>query len=305
MNLFKTPALLSALFIMGSCSSADDVLTAEKRSVNVFATVSNTSASDTRASADLIYSPTGGTLHLFHNNVGNAQSATFVCTAQSWTTAFPLYWDDLPIPAKGNYTFYAVSPSVPVASPATSADQRVAKAYTTSDQLVARTTTSNYMASLPLAFKHILSQLKVTLTAAVEAGSPDYLNPASATLSIGGVRTAYTISYAGATASIPAVATVAKAAVATSVKPHAKSGSFFTIAPAQTFAAGTLTLSFIIDGKPYNWRNETVISTVAAKNTEINLKVKKSGITLTSAGVGITDWSTDGNPTDDDISFGK
>ena len=301
MNLLKAQALLAVATIMGACSTADDIPKVARTSIDVLATVS--SAPTTRT-ADLVYAPKGGTLHLYHANVGNAADASFVCDSKQWTTASPLYWDDLPMPANGVYPFFAVAPGIPASASASRSDQSIESAYVTSDQLVAYTATSDVDAALMVTFKHVLSQLKVSISAAVSSDSPDYLNPASATLSIGGVRTAYTLSYAGATTAVPAVARVAKDSLAASaLKPFAKAGTFFAVAPAQTFAAGALTLSFTVNGAPYNWSNSKAITTQASKNTEINLKVKKSGISLAANGITLTDWDTDSKPTDDDIEL--
>ena len=307
MNLSKVHALIAVALIATSCSNSEDIVTEQNPSVSVFATVSNASASDTRAS-DAVYAPNAGKLYLSYSTVGNAKTTMFACSNGKWASAAPLYWNDLAA-VNGVYPFFAVAPVVPSASPVVSANQGGDSAYVQSDQLVAFVSVPKRLTALPLTFKHVLSQLKVTLVAAVAAGSPDYLNPASATLSIGGVRKAYTLSYAGATSAVPAIATVAteskpKTAI-TALVPNRKAGSFYAISPAQTFAAGALTLSFIVDGKPYNWSNSEAITSKAGMNTEITLQVKKSSITLAANGIALTDWAVDVDPTDDNIEIEK
>ncbi len=294
--------LMATAFTTTSCGSDDPIVppvVEPKAAVNILATVGSIVTK-----ADAAYAPKDGKLYLYYNSVGSDQTATFAYASDQWGTSAPLFWEDL-APAGTAYSFFAIAPAAAATAAIASVplNQVSAAVYTAADQLVAYTKTMDTEAPLPLAFKHILAQLKVTISSAVAATNPAYLDPASATLSIEGVRPAYTISYAKATSATPAVGNVS-GGVATLV-PNKQAGSFYTVVPAQSFAAGSLTLSFTIGGKPYTWRNETAISTVAAKNTVINLKVQKSGITLSSTGITLGDWSINGKPTDGDISFGK
>ena len=291
--------LMATAFTTASCGSDDPIVppvVEPKAAVNILATVGSIATK-----ADAAYAPKDGKLFLHYTSVGNKQTATFVCANSQWATAAPLYWDDL-APVGTAYPFFALAPAMPAATPAAAADQSTPEAYATADQLVAYTSATDEVAALPLSFKHILAQVKVTITAAVEATDPAYLDPASATLSIGGIRTAYTLSYEGATAAIPAVATAT--GDATSIIPSANAGSFYALAPAQTFAAGALTLTFVIADKPYAWSNTEAITSVAGMNTAINLSVQKTGITPAN-NITLTDWGVDSNPVNDNIEITK
>ena len=288
MNLSKSKAYI-ALALMAttaftvSCKKDDSPAPTP---IGIRATLANP-IDGTRAANDVMYGPDGGSIYLHYARVGSTTAAVFTCSKEKWSTAAPLFWNDL-VAVSSKYPFFALAPAVPAEAPIAAADQSTIAAYTTADQLVAYTEMATQDVEIPLAFKHILAQFKVTISAAVEATDPAYIDPASATLTIGGVRTAYTISYDGTTSEKPAVATVA--GDASNITPHAKAGSFYAVAPAQSFAAGALTLAFVVDGKTYTWSNEEAITSVAGMNVAIHISIQKSGISLLAGGITLTDW---------------
>ena len=286
--------------ISTSCSKSDAINDTEpvQAAVNILPTVSNATAA-TRA--DAAY--TTGTIFLHYGSVASGTDAEFTHNGTAWTSAAPLYWDNLTADAT-NYNFFALAPAVPVVAPAVAADQS-ADGYASSDQLVAYATTTERRDALPLTFKHVLSQIKVTVTATPAAGQAGYLDPSDATLAIAGAKTGYTLAYADPTAAIPAVATVATATATitpnTLVNDAAASKiseSFLAIIPAQSIAAEALVFTFTINGRTYTWKNSIEVKTVAGQTMNFAIVVSQSGVTLDANGITLTDWSSVNFPGD-------
>ena len=286
MKSYVAAALCATALFSTSCAKDEAYEVDPADAVSIVASISGTPAVS-RAAADIPYTPTDGKLSLYYSAVGSEATTAFTYADDKWSSATPLFWNDL-LPVGSAYPFFAVAPALPIEAPTAATDQSTLEAYANSDQLVAFTVATERRIALPLTFKHLLSQFKVTLKAGVASTDPAYIDPATATFSIGGVRTAYTISYDGATSAIPAVATVGGDAA--SIIPSAKAGSFYAVAPAQTFAAGMLKLTFTIHGKAYTWSNKEAITSVAGMNIAINLSVQKTGITLLADGITLTDW---------------
>ena len=286
MKSYVAVALCATAMLSTSCAKDEAYVVDQADAVAIVPSISGT-PDVTRAAADIPYTPTNGKLSLYYTAVGSKVTTAFTYADDKWSAATPLFWDNLS-PVGGSYPFFAVAPALPLEAPTASANQSTLEAYATSDQLVAFTAAAERRVALPLTFKHVLSQFKVTIKAGVSSTDPAYIDPATATLAMGGVRTAYTLSYADATTAIPAVATVG--GDATSITPNAAAGSFYAVAPAQGFAAGTLQLTFTILGKRYTWSNKEAISSVAGMNIAINLSVQKTGITLAANGITLTDW---------------
>ena len=313
MKIFKTERdigviLLSAALTTTACKKDEPVISPEtdiETAIEILATISGI-ASQTRT-ADQPYAPENGALHLHHATVGSKHTTEFASDENSWQTAAPLFWENLPVAVGGAaHAFFALAPAVPTKAPSVATDQSTAEAYTASDQLVAYTTTAKQVAKLPVALKHVLSQLHVTLTA--DATDPAYLDPATATLAIVGAQTAYTLSYNAPTTATPAVATAATPDDAKSpitLIPNGSKGTFYAIIPAQEFAANTLSLAFTINNKTDTWTNSNPLTIVAGKNTSISLKVKKTGVSLDSNGITLTDWVLDTEPIEEDIEMDK
>ena len=278
----RTAVAATLLAVASATTSCKDEEIEVSTAVQITATVTGT--------ADMLYTPPGGTLQLYYGSVGSEQSTTAHFTDTQWFIGAPLYWEQLT--PKAGYAFFAVAPAVPADLIATvSSDQSELEAYTASDQLIAYTQTDKTVPSLPLAFKHVLAQLKVIVSAEVAPTDPSYIDPASAELAIDGVRLPYALDYTDATTETPAIATVTDAAVVAKLIPlKSGGGTFYAMHPAQTFAAKALNLTFTIADKTYTWSNPEPITTVAGKSLKVILKVNKGGITIPPLGVIITDW---------------
>ena len=295
MQLFNATALFASVLLISSCQKEDPGIDTGN-AINILASVSGTATKASTAVTDPLYAPAAGAkLFLYYTNVGNAipkEVSTFTYTTGAaaadgaWAAEPVIFWDDLAAPA-GEYPFFAVAPTVPSATPSVNTAQNVIANYTTSDQLVAYTVATDERSALPLTFKHVLSQLKVTLSPA----DVDGLDIAGATLAIGGAKPAYTLKYDGATTSVPAVATVTGDA-ATNMAPYQTGGSFYAIIPAQTFEVNALTLTIVIKEKTYTWTNANAFTSVAGMNTKIDLAMQKTGVVLAPEGITLTDWGT-------------
>ena len=283
-----------------SCSKSDVINNTDpvQAAVNILPTVSNATAG-TRA--DAAYAK--GSIFLYYGNVGSAQTATFTY-GSAWTSNDPLYWNDL-VAANNEYKFFALAPAVPTATPAVTEDQSAAESLAANDQLVAYCAVNTPRATLPLIFKHVLSQIKVELTAGVESSHAAYIDPASATLSIKGAKTGYTMAYTGATVAAPATAT-ATTGEATSIMPltgaTGTTREFLTILPPQTFDASALKLSFSIAAKTYTWSNADAITIAAGQNLTIQITVTKTGVNLLANGITVGNW-TDATLTDQTVTI--
>lgn len=128
----KLFAALITTATLVACSNDDDIQTDRMDAVQILTTVSNGEAltsgnrasnrtGNTRADAatDPTYTTAAGTLNLYYGSVNATQSSTFTCAAGQWSTAAPLYWQDLvPATDASKYTFFAVAPA-PLADAAT------------------------------------------------------------------------------------------------------------------------------------------------------------------------------------------
>lgn len=282
----------------------------------------------TRADGTSAYTSANATLTLCYGSVDSGQKSTFTCAGGSWSTAQPLYWQDLK-PAGGTYAFFAVAPEMPGdvhkgevrKDQSTSSINRGAAgstraagtltAFEASDLLMAYQTTTK-SGTLDLNLKHLLSQLQVKLVSVSGSDGLTAAELASATLTIDGLKTQYSLAYngtsgnstsgAGGDATIPSTACPALAtadAAATGLTPYTDgtgdAKSFRFIAPAQTLTAGALTLRFTltIGGTAHSY---TYTSTGQEMNLTAGaitlLTITASRTTATLAGVSMTDWST-------------
>lgn len=66
----------------------------------------------TRADGTSAYTSANATLTLCYGSMDSGQKSTFTCAGGSWSTAQPLYWQDLK-PVGGTYAFFAVAPEMP------------------------------------------------------------------------------------------------------------------------------------------------------------------------------------------------
>ena len=310
MKVFKTERvigvmLLSAALATTACKK-DDPADNRQTSVEILATIAGITLQS--CTVNQPYTPENGTLHLHHANVGSKHTAQFAYTDNLWQATAPLFWEDLPATVgEASHAFFALAPTVPAEAPSVAADQSTVKAYIASDQLMAYITTKKPVAKLPVALKHVLSQLHITINAAVaDPTDPAHLDPYTATLAIAGAQTAYTLSYNAPTTDKPAAA-VATAGAKSPITliPYGSKGTFYAIIPVQEFAAKALSLTFTINNKTYTWTNSTPLTTVAGKNISIRLSVKKSGVSLNSNGITLTDWVLDREPIEEDIEMDK
>ena len=287
-QFFMSVILLATVFSSISCQK-QNAGTVSDDTLSIVATINGTAA---KSVADQVYAPlTGSKLHLFYDEVGNTNSKektafTYSSPEGVWSSDPIIFWDDLAL-VGGRYRFFAVAPEVPIASPSVSTSQEDIADYTVSDQLIAYRDNAEEAKQLPLTFKHVLSQIKVTLNVAAEDG----LDITGATLSIGGVRPSYTIDYSSATDVIPAIATVTGSVIG-AITPYETGGSFYAIVPSQIFAPNALVLTIIIKEKEYTWTNPTAITSVAGMNINISLDMQKTAVIISPEGITLTDWGT-------------
>lgn len=284
----------------------------------------------TRADGTSAYTSANATLTLCYGSMDSEQKSTFTCAGGNWSTAQPLYWQDLK-PAGGTYAFFAVAPEMPGdvhkgevrKDQSTSSINRGAAgntraagtltAFEASDLLMAYQTTTK-SGTLDLNLKHLLSQLQVKLVSVSGSDGLTAAELASATLTIDGLKTQYSLAYNGTSGSstsgaggdatipstaCPALATATADAAATDLTPYTdgtgNAKSFRFIAPAQTLTAGALTLRFTvtIGGTAHSY---TYTSTGQEMNLTAGaitlLTITASRTTATLAGVSVTDWST-------------
>ena len=167
----------------------------------------------TRADGTSAYTSANATLTLCYGSVDSGQKSTFTCAGGSWSTAQPLYWQDLK-PAGGTYAFFAVAPEMPGdvhkgevrKDQSTSSINRGAAgstraagtltAFEASDLLMAYQTTTK-SGTLDLNLKHLLSQLQVKLVSVSGSDGLTAAELASATLTIDGLKTQYSLAYNG------------------------------------------------------------------------------------------------------------
>lgn len=291
----------------------------------------------TRADGTSAYTSANATLTLCYGSVGSGQKSTFTCASGNWSTTQPLYWQDLK-PAGGTYAFFAVVPEMPgdVHKGEVKKDQsnsstngkllrpagtssinkggvgstRAAGALTAfeaSDLLMAYQTTTK-SGTLDLNLKHLLSQLQVKLVSVSGSDGLTAAELASATLTIDGLKTQYSLAYTGSNgdATIPTIPSTACPALATATADAAATGltpytdgtgnakNFRFIAPAQTLTAGALTLRFTltIGGTAHSYTYTSTgqeMNLTAGAITLLTITASRTAATL--AGVSVTGWS--------------
>lgn len=320
MNKFsiKLSTLLTAAVLFASCSNDDDMAPATDGQVDITTRLS----AENQATAEGAYKPAEGTtLDLYYASMGNTDpkcQGQFTYTAGEWQNNVKLFWDDLTKDAAGKYPFFAASPQTPAESPAVEADQSGTDAganadnYTLSDQLIAYTSVTKRKSTLNLNFRHVLAQLKVVIES--PAGDTQ-VNLSSTTLTVGGAKTAYSLSYTGTVTGkdgsslsvpceeVPAIATAKDDAETVTVTPKTLSRStgsaseaaqadFVAILPPQQCAP---TLTFTIEGKNYTYDGSATTLT-AGKTTAYKLTVTKSGVTLQN--ITLQDWDDSAEATE-------
>ena len=293
-SFLSTTLLFAFLFVSTSCEKVPDVV--DGSPVSILTTVKE---APVKSTTDPAYTPENGDLYLHYTTVGNTSighSAVFSYVGDSWVTDAPIYWDNIHPIASVGYSFFGLAPSVPSASPAVLSDQSTEASYIASDQLISYASTFSKIPILHLPFKHVLSQLRVIIKNSVPSDHVSYLDPSIATLVIKGVRPSYTLDYTSATAIIPAVANVSGNIVAEFIPLKSTNivdsqASFKAVLPAQVLAAGVFELIFTIGQKNYTWSKLIDISTVEGKNSNITLKVSKTGVSIDADDITLTDWN--------------
>lgn len=311
--------------LMAACSTEENGMGANKDAVSISTRVTlGSDPAQTRADGTSAYTSANATLTLCYGSVDSGQKSTFTCAGGSWSTAQPLYWQDLK-PAGGTYAFFAVAPEMPGdvhkgevrKDQSTSSINRGAAgtltAFEASDLLMAYQTTTK-SGTLDLNLKHLLSQLQVKLVSVSGSDGLTAAELASATLTIDGLKTQYSLAYNGTSGNstsgnggdatipstaCPALATATADAATNGLTPYTdgtgNAKSFRFIAPAQTLTAGALTLRFTltIGGTAHSY---TYTSTRQEMNLTVGaitlLTITASRTTATLAGVSVTDWST-------------
>ena len=325
-TMLNVIALTACIMALTACADDDQAYDKDADSISITALVSHLPATRAGDGNTIPYTPAGGKLYLCYQSLDNAtpgEKAEYTCSGGTWSTAAPIYWDNLTPETGANggtlFRFFAAAPQIPVptktvptgtsGAPATStarysvnANQSALTDYTASDQLIAYTTATERRSELTLTFHHVLSQLTVEL--GNETGD---LSVADATLSVKGPKTDYTLSYDGAIPDAPATATVPDGATATSgATPHITgtssvsngSGSngatttrtFALILPPQTLETGALTLTFTIGGRSYTWTKTDPWILSAGTNHSVTLNVSKSAISLAEDGIRVKPW---------------
>jgi hypothetical protein len=288
--------VVAAVWLCTACSKSDIDSAENSTAVSILPTISNTVQGETEGTkaGDPAYAPAENSkLFLYYSNTTTTTPAEWTYVTNKWTVgANPLFWDIDPV--GGVYPFFALSPNAHSATPSVNTDQSTSATYTASDQLAAYTAPTVRMGELSLPFKHILSQIKVELTAGVASTDPAYIDPTTATLTINGAKTSYTMAYPGATETAPVKANVTGEANAVTPVRSSSNGvsTFQAVLPAQTFAAAALKLSFVFAGKTYSWSNPDLITTAAGQSLNIKVAVTKTGINLLANGITVGDWTT-------------
>ena len=332
-TMLNVIALTACIMALTACADDDQAYDKDADSISIIALVSHQptgtvnhsgNGNDTRATVatrtgdgnTTPYTPAGGKLYLCYQSLDNAtpdEKAVYTCSDGTWSTAAPIYWNNLTPETGANggtlFRFFAAAPQIPVpttteptGTPAAStpcysvnANQSALADYTASDQLIAYTTATERRSKLTLTFHHVLSQLTVEL--GNETGD---LSIADATLSVKGPKTDYTLSYDGATPDVPATATVPDGAIATTgATPYITGTSsvnatttrtFALILPPQTLETGALTLTFTIGGRSYTWIKTDPWILSAGTNHSVTLNVSKSAISLAEDGIRVKPW---------------
>lgn len=270
-RLMAMPLAVAALV---ACNEENLVDNTQMDAVGLSVELAGSADIATRAATSL----PSGDLKLCYGSIDGTVSATYTGSGSSWSSTAPLYWQRLTA-ANGSYPFYALSPA-DASLTAVPADQSKAAAAADADLLLASATPA-YKSTITLNFAHALSMVEVNLT---NGGgmTADELN--TATLTIDGLKTQYTVS--GATAN-------ANGSVATGLNPLKSDNNFQFIAPAQELAASALTLNFTvtINGQAVNYTYNTTAdhTLVAGKKTVFNITVSKTAVEVD---VTVEDWTT-------------
>lgn len=278
-------ALPMSLGMLTSCSNDENEELLARSEVKFTTAVSG--AVESRA--DVAYAPAAGNLTLYFNQLGGAQKATYGYGADGWacTSTQPLYWEDLG--GQASYTFYAVAPSAE--SGTVKADQSKTEDFVASDLLVARTTVDKAATPVKLVLKHLMGKMvvNVSTTEGENALSADEL--ASTTVSIKGLKTAYTVT-PGTTADVPATA-AATGDADSQLFPNQAATAYSFIAPAQTLAGVELSFTVALgtDKRTYIYKvSDTAAPSLAAGTiTTFNITINKTKLAL--GDVTVTDWA--------------
>lgn len=292
---YKAYSIMMAALMAASCSDIQEE-TVTNDAVAISTTLDGTPA-HTRTATYPVYAPVGGTLTLVYGIPTGTQSSNYTCAADGrWSTAAPLYWNDLAPAASATqkYPFFAFAPAMPAAAPAVATNQATTANYVKSDLLMAYTTTAQRRTDVAFTLRHLLTQLTVSIVSSTD-GDLDYLNPAYASLSLDGLRAAYTLSYDAPTPEVPATAT-ATGDPANAYTPNKADGKHYLVLPPQTLASGALTITVSINGSNYTWHNAQALTLAAAQNNTITLTVKKTGLSLAASGIQIAPWDNSPAP---------
>lgn len=269
-RLMAMPLAVAALV---ACNEENIVDNTQMDAVGISVEMTGTAETVTRATTTL----PSGDLKLMYGSLTSLQTAVYTGSGTSWSSNAPLYWQQL-ASEQGKYPFYAVSPS-DADMTAVPADQSTADAAKASDLLMAFAEPS-YKRTIELNFRHALSMVEVNLT---NGGGMTDAELSTASLTIDGLQTQYTVAGTTATASGTA---------ATGLMPLKNGAKFQFIAPAQELAASGLTMNFTvtINDEPvaYTYKNTADLTLADGKKTVFNISVSKTAIQVA---VAVEDWT--------------
>lgn len=270
-RLMAMPLAVAALV---ACNEENLVDNIQMDAVGLSVELAGSADVATRAATSL----PSGDLKLCYGSIDGTVSATYTGSGSSWSSTTPLYWQRLTAD-NGSYPFYALSPA-DASLTAVPADQSTAANAQLADLLLASATPA-YKSTIALNFQHALSMVEVNLT---NGGGMTTDELSTATLTIDGLQTAYSV--AGTTAT-------AAGSAANGLKPLQSGSNFQFIAPAQELATGALTLHFTvtINGEPvaYTYNTTAAHTLVAGKKTVFNITVSKTAVEVD---VTVEDWTT-------------
>lgn len=308
MNKKKILTIVAACALLAtSCTNDENELSSQDQQVGILTNIAQKANLSTRSTTADAYAPEGGTLTLLYASMTApaSEQTTYTCTAGNWAVSgTPLYWNRLTPDTNNNYPFFAVAPTLPAGTPAVATNQSATADYVKSDQLVAYTPNTKQKEDVTLIFRHVMAQLSVSLN---EADGESALDLSGATLTLDGLRAAYTLSYDAPTPEAPATAT-ATGDPANAYTPNKVDDKHYLVLPPQTLASGALTITVSIYGSNYTWHNTQPLTLAAAQNNTITLTVKKTGVSLAASGIQIAPWDNSpapisGTPTDPDIKL--
>lgn len=270
-RLMAMPLAVAALV---ACNEDNIVDNTQMDAVGISVAMTGTAETVTRATTTL----PSGDLKLLYGSLTSSQTAVYTGSGTSWSSTAPLYWQQL-ASEQGKYPFYAVSPS-DAGMTAVPADQSTAAAAKSSDLLMAFAEPS-YKSTIALNFKHALSMVEVNLT---NGGGMTDAELSTASLTIDGLQTQYTV--AGTTA------TASSGTAANGLKPLKNGANFQFIAPAQELATSGLTMNFTVtindEHVAYTYKNPADLTLVDGKKTVFNISVSKTAIQVA---VAVEDWT--------------